>query len=129
MKSVIAQRCSGLSASRNEGIGVPFNPVLMARKMSSRLEPPRNAQLCVRFAARIGFPQSSIKVGAEGPSPRPSVPWHRRQPFSSYNFFPSAIDSFVDFGALGRSTGFGVFSALEKSGEKVVTKYARSDTS
>ena len=27
MKSVIAQRCSAVSASRNDGIGVPFNPV------------------------------------------------------------------------------------------------------
>ena len=39
------------------------------------------------------------------------------------------MDSFVAFGALGSGTGLGAFSGLEKSGEKVVMKYARSDTS
>jgi hypothetical protein len=35
----------------------------------------------------------------------------------------------VDLGALGKSIGFGTLSLLENSGEKVVTKYARFDTS
>ena len=83
MKSVIAHRCSGFSASKNDGIGVPFNPVLIVRKMSSRDDPPRKVQRCARSAARIGWPQSSFRVGAEGPSPRPSVPWHLTQPVSS----------------------------------------------
>ena len=83
MKSVIAHRCSGVSASENAGIGVPLNPVLIVRKMSSRDEPPRKVQLCARSAARIGWPQSSFSVGADGPSPRPSVPWHLTQPVST----------------------------------------------
>ena len=83
MKSVIAHRCSGLRASRNDGMGVPLSPVLIVLKISSRDEPPRKVQLCARSAGRIGCPQSSIRVGAEGPSPRPSVPWHLTQPFSS----------------------------------------------
>src|SRR5829696_7667285 len=129
MKSVIAHRCSGFSASANDGIGVPFNPVLIARKISSRDDPPRNVQLWVRSAARIEWPQSSVRVGADGPSPRPSVPWHFAQPFSSNSFFPSATVSFVVFGALGSETGSAAFWALAKSGEKVVMKYARSDNS
>ena len=83
MKSVIAHRCSGVRASANDGIGVPLNPVVIVLKISSRDDPPRNVQLCARFAARIGWPKSSTRVGADGPSPRPSVPWHFTQPFSS----------------------------------------------
>ena len=83
MKSVIAHRCSGVKASANEGIGVPLSPVVIVLKISSRDGPPRKVQGCVRFAARIGWPKSSTRVEAEGPSPRPSVPWHLRQPFSS----------------------------------------------
>ena len=70
-------------SSRNPGMGVPLSPVLIDRKISSRDEPPRKVQLCVRSAGRIGCPQSSFRVGAEGPSPRPSVPWHLMQPVSS----------------------------------------------
>ena len=82
MKSVIAHRCSGWRPSRNDGIGVPLNPVLIVLKMSSRDEPPRKVQLCARFAARIGWPQSSFRVGAEIRRPRPSGPWHLTQPVS-----------------------------------------------
>ena len=67
----------------NDGIGVPFIPVVIVRKMSSRDDPPRKVQLCVRFAARIGCPKSSVSVGAEGPSPRPRSPWHFKQPVSA----------------------------------------------
>ena len=35
----------------------------------------------------------------------------------------------MTFGALGNDTGWGTLSGLEKSGENVVMKYARSDTS
>ena len=73
MKSVIAHRCSGGRASANDGMGVPLSPVLIVLKISSRDDPPRKVQLCARFAARIGWPKSSTSVGAEGPSPRPSV--------------------------------------------------------
>jgi hypothetical protein len=57
------------------------------------------------------------------------LPWHFRQPFSSKSFFPSSIVSFVEAGALPRSIAFGTSSAFEKSAEKVVMKYAMSDTS
>jgi hypothetical protein len=79
----MAQRCSGVRASWNDGIGVPLNPVLIVRKMSSREDPARKVQLCARFAGRIGNPQSSTSVVAEGPSARPSVPWHLTQPLST----------------------------------------------
>src|SRR5687767_9520899 len=97
--------------------------------MSSREDPPRKVQGSARFAARIGWFQSSLRVGAEGPSPRPRLPWQRMQPVSSKSFFPAAMVSSVDRGALGSSTGFGAFSGLAKSGEKVVMKYARFETS
>ena len=57
MKSVIAHRCSTESESANDGIGVPLNPVLIVRKMSSRDAPPRKVQGCERSAARIGMAQ------------------------------------------------------------------------
>src|SRR5215216_5977661 len=122
MKSVIAHRCSGVRASANDGMGVPLNPVLMVLKISSRDDPARKVQLCERSAARIGWFSSSTRVGAEGPSPRPSGPWHFTQPLSTYSFFPSSIDWLVVAGALGSVTGFGAFSLLEKSGENVVMK-------
>ena len=50
------------------------------------------------------------------------------QPLSAYSFFPSSIDSFVAAGPLGSATGLAAFSGFVNSGEKVVTKYARSDT-
>src|SRR4030095_15065709 len=118
MKSVIAHRCSGVRLSVNDGIGVPLSPVLIVRKMSSRDGPPRKVQGCVRFAARIGWPGSSFSVGADGPSPRPRLPWHFKQPVSAYNFFPSSIDSFVALGPLGNESGLGTLSGLENSGEK-----------
>src|SRR5436190_16911457 len=120
MKSVIAHRCSGVSASANDGIGVPLSPVLIVLKISSRDGPPRKVQLCERSAARIGRFSSSVRVGADGPSPRPSAPWHLTQPLSTKSFFPASIDWLVELGALGRSTGFGTFSLFEKSVEKVV---------
>ena len=83
MKSVIAHRCSGVSASANDGIGVPLNPVLIVLKISSRADPPRNVQLCERSAGRIERPNSSVRVGADGPSPRPAGPWHLMQPLST----------------------------------------------
>ena len=52
---------------------MPLRPVLKVRKMSSRRGPPRKVQRWVRSAARIGSPWSSRSVGAEGPSPRPTV--------------------------------------------------------
>src|SRR5262249_37002809 len=116
-------------SSLNDGIGVPLKPVLIVLKMSSRDDPPRNVQLCVRSAARIGYPKSSVSVGADRPSPRPSGPWHRMQPVSSKSFLPAAMVSVVDLGALGSSMGLGTLSLFENRGESVVMKYARSDTS
>jgi hypothetical protein len=51
------------------------------------------------------------------------------QPVSSKSFLPAAMVSSVERGALGRSTGLGAFSGLEKSAEKVVRKYAMFATS
>src|SRR4029453_15284915 len=109
-------------------MGEPLRPVVIDLKMSSRDDPPRNVQLCVRSAGRIAWPQSSTSVGADGPSPRPSAPWHFTQPLSSKSFLPAAIDSLLAFGADGSVTGFGSSSGFEKSGENVVRKYARSET-
>ncbi len=62
MKSVIAQRCSGVRASSYDGMGVPLNPVVIVRKMSSRDDPPRKVQLFERSAASIGYSNSSTSV-------------------------------------------------------------------
>jgi hypothetical protein len=52
---VVADRPSllGVRASTNDGMGVPFNPVLIVLKMSSRDGPPRKVQFWARFAACI----------------------------------------------------------------------------
>src|ERR1044071_4855430 len=83
MKSVIAHRWSGVKASANEGMGVPFNPVLIVRKISSRVDPPLKVHGCERSAGRIGRPSSSVSVADEGPSARPRLPWHLTQPLST----------------------------------------------
>ena len=69
--------------SANDGIGVPLSPVVIVRNISSRDDPARKVQLCVRSAARIGCIRSSVNVGAEGPSARPRLPWHFTQPIST----------------------------------------------
>src|ERR1041384_4217306 len=107
MNSVIAHRWSGGKASANDGMGVPFNPVLIVLKMSSRVGPPLKVQGCERSAGRIGRPSSSVNVADDGPSARPRLPWHLTQPLSTWSFFPISTDALLVLGALGRSTGFG----------------------
>src|SRR6476659_7072628 len=67
MQSVIAHRCSGVSASTNDGMGVPLNPVLIVLKISSRVAPHRRVHGSARSAARIAWPHSAVSVGPEGP--------------------------------------------------------------
>ena len=77
MKFVRCQMSSGFSTlSRNAGIGVPSTPVARRVAMSVRVLPPRNVQRLVRLAGAIGLPHSSFSSDRDGPSARPSVPWH-----------------------------------------------------
>ena len=66
MKSVIAHRCSGVRASRNDGMGVPLSPVLMVRKISSRDDPPRKVQRL----REVGRPYRMSPVVHQGRSRR-----------------------------------------------------------
>src|SRR5438034_11670531 len=47
--------------------------------MSSTEPPPRNRQLWCRSAAKIGKSASSLRVGADGPSPLPWSPWRSEE--------------------------------------------------
>jgi hypothetical protein len=68
---------SGFSTeSRNAGIGVPSTPLAIRVAISVRERPPRKFQRLVRFAGATGLPHSSFSSGRDGPSARPSVPWH-----------------------------------------------------
>ena len=68
---------SGFSTlSMKDGMGVPLTPVARRMAMSSGAGPPRKVHRLVRFAGLIGRPQSSFSSDRDGPSARPSVPWH-----------------------------------------------------
>src|SRR5574341_1367216 len=101
---------SGFSTlSMNDGIGVPMRPVTRRVAMSLALSPPRNVQGLVRLAARMGFPQSSLRSGADGPSPRPALPWHLLHSMASNISLPRARDSLED------ATSFGISAPFEGS--------------
>src|SRR2546425_1274908 len=95
---------SGFSTlSMNDGIGVPRMPAPSRVAMSARLAPPRNVQRFVRFAGAMGWPHSSFSSGRDGPSPRPSLPWHLLHSIASNISFPRLMDSAQDATPLGHS--------------------------
>jgi hypothetical protein len=99
---------SGFSTeSMNDGIGVPRTPFASRIAMSPRVAPPRKVQRLVRFAGRIGWPQSSFSSGREGPSARPSTPWHLWHSIASNISLPRLIDSADGATSFGSSCFFG----------------------
>jgi hypothetical protein len=77
MKLVMCQMSSGFStASRKAGMGVPRTPLASRVAISVRPPPPRNVHRLVRLAGAMGNPHSSFSSDRDGPSARPSVPWH-----------------------------------------------------
>src|SRR5438094_8246643 len=91
----------------NVGMGVPMRPV--ARRVATwrLLPPPRNNQGLVRLAGRTGFPQSSVSSGADGPSPRPALPWHLLHSMAPNISFPRAMDSLEVATSFGSAAVFG----------------------
>ncbi len=99
---------SGFSTeSMNDGMGVPSTPVVSRIAISARPPPPRKVQRFVRFAGRIGCPHSSLSSGREGPSARPSAPWHLLHSIASYISLPRLIDSGDEATSFGSSCFFG----------------------
>src|SRR5215467_15016725 len=99
---------SGFSTeSMNAGIGVPSTPVASRVAMSRREPPPRNVHRLVRLAGLIGWPHSSFSSERDGPSARPSVPWHLLHSIASNTSLPRLIESAEDETSLGRSSFLG----------------------
>src|SRR2546429_3992517 len=111
---------SGFSTlSMKDGMGVPLTPVARRMAMSSGAGPPRKVHRLVRFAGLIGRPQSSFSSGREGPSARPSVPWHLLHSIASNISLPRLIDSVDEATSLGSSSFLG--ASLNLSAAKVFT--------
>src|SRR5262245_50117928 len=95
---------SGFSTlSMKVGIGVPSTPTVSRVAMSVRDAPPRKFQRLVRLAGAIGWPHSSFSSERDGPSARPSVPWHLLHSIASNISLPRLIDSVDEETSLGRS--------------------------
>src|SRR5439155_24463157 len=88
-------------------MGVPSTPVASRIAISARPPPPRKFHRFVRFAGRIGWPHSSLSSEREGPSARPSAPWHLLHSIASYISLPRLIDSGDDATSFGTSGFFG----------------------
>src|SRR5438552_14146147 len=111
----------------NEGMGVPRTPLARRVATSTGALPPRKRQGFVRLAGAIGLPQSSFSSGRDGPSERPSVPWHLLHSIASYISLPRRIDSGEEATSFGSSSFFG--ASLNVSGAKVLrcaTRFQRS---
>src|SRR3990172_692432 len=106
------------TASANDGMGVPIRPVASRVAISLVLAPPPDVQDLVRGAGRMGVSQSSLSSGAEGPSPRPSLPWHLLHSIASNISLPRAMDSSEETTSFGRSATLG--GSLNLSGAKVL---------
>jgi hypothetical protein len=95
---------SGFSTlSMKVGIGVPSTPTASRVTISVREWPPRKFQRLVRLAGAIGWPHSSFSSARDGPSARPSVPWHLLHSIASNISLPRLIDSADEDTSLGRS--------------------------
>src|SRR5262249_30499599 len=69
--------------------------------------PPRKVHRLVRLAGGIGWPHSSFSSARDGPSARPSVPWHLLHSIASNISLPRLIDSADEETSFGRSSFLG----------------------
>src|SRR3970040_1763273 len=104
-----------------DGMGVPMSPVTSRAATSLALAPPLKFHDFVRFAGLTGLPQSSLSSGADGPSPRPALPWHLLHSMASNISLPRARDSLDEATSFGRSATLG--ASLNASPAKVL-RYA-----
>ena len=73
----------------------------------------------------MGWSLLSVSVAAEGPSPRPSCPWHFQHSSLAKSSFPCLMLSTVSAGSAGTLMGSPAFSFFQR-GEKVLMKATRS---
>src|SRR6185436_13290603 len=95
--------------------------------ISVRLCPPRKFQRLVRLAGATGKPHSSFSSGRDGPSARPSVPWHLWHSIASYISLPRLIEASDDATSFGSSSFLG--ASLKASAANVLmyaTRFQRS---
>src|SRR5262249_40189316 len=84
---------------------------------------PRNVQRLVRLAGAMGCPHSSLSSGRDGPSARPSAPWHLLHSIASNISLPRLMEASDEATSLGRSSFFG--ASLNLSAAKVLTEATR----
>src|SRR5262249_41256154 len=119
---------SGFSTlSMKVGIGVPSTPTASRVAVSGREAPPRKFQRLVRFAGAIGWPHPAFSSGRDGPSARPSAPWHLLHSIASNISLPRLIDSADDETSLGRSAFLVVSLNLSAANDLIyATRFQRS---
>src|SRR5206468_12012303 len=115
------------TASRKAGIGVPRTPLARRVAISVRLAPPRKVHRFVRFAGAIGFPHSSLSSARDGPSARPSVPWHLWHSIASNISLPRLIDASEEPTSFGSSSFLGASLNLSAANDLMyATRFQRS---
>src|SRR3981081_781410 len=92
--------------AKNEGIGVPFSPVLNVRYTSAG-ESPNLKFPVVKSRGRIGTSQSSNSAPADGPSPLPALPWQAQHCRTRYTSLPSRMSAAGTLWAEGKG-GVGI---------------------
>src|SRR6476469_3924757 len=101
--------------SANEAIGVPSRPVMKMRYRSALVVPHLKRVPVVKSYGWIGWSLLSVSDEADGPSPRPSTPWH----FQHSNFCniarPARMLSVVTGVSGGISTGVPAFSVFQRA--------------
>src|SRR2546428_4704074 len=113
--------------SMNVGMGVRSTPAPSRMAMSVRDAPPRKFQRLVRLAGAIGWPHSSFSSARDGPSARPSVPWHLLHSIASNISLPRLMDSADDATSLGSSSFLGASLNLSAANALMyATRFQRS---
>src|SRR5215470_17327055 len=97
-----------------DGIGVPSSPVTRTRNMSPFVSPHLKRDPLVKSKGVMGFPLLSVSVAAEGPKPRPSLPWQLQQFRLSKISAPRLTLSAEVDGSIGIDTGAGTFSSAKR---------------
>ena len=116
---------SGFKASAKEGMGVPSRPVIKSRYNPWSDSPHLNLVPPLKSNGVMGYPLLSVSEDADGPLPRPSLPWQSQQ----FMLWKSSPPRLALSGDVAGSGGIGSlspgFSSL-KRGEKLLTYATRS---
>ena len=94
---------------------MPSSPVMKIRYKSWFVLPHLERLSDVKLYGRIGWSLLSVSVEADGPSPRPSCPWHFQHSSFWKSSPPCLMLSTVSFGSAGIWIGSPGFSVTQRA--------------